>query len=40
MVFDHEFEHDDDIVYFAFSQPYSYSQIMSEIIDKEDEVKP
>ena len=25
LVFDVEFENDDDIVYFAFSQPYSYS---------------
>ena len=40
LVFEFEFENDDDIVYFAFSQPYSYSQIMSEIFDKEDEIKP
>jgi len=40
LVYDHEFEHDDDVVYFAFSQPYSYSQVMSEILDKEDEIKP
>lgn len=25
LVFDVEFEHDQDIVYFAFSTPYSYS---------------
>ena len=24
LVFDVEFENDDDVVYFAFSQPYSY----------------
>lgn len=36
LVFDYEFENDDDIVYFAFSQPYSYSQIVSDFLDKED----
>jgi len=40
MVFDVEFENDEDIVYFAFSQPYSYCQIVSEILDKENELKP
>ena len=40
LVFDIEFENDDDIVYFAFSQPYSYSQVISEILDKEEEIKP
>ena len=40
LVFEVEFENDDDIVYFAFSQPYSYSQVISEILDKEEEMKP
>ena len=35
-----EFEKEDDIVYFAFSQPYSYSSVLSEILDKEEEIKP
>ena len=34
-----KFEHDDDIVYFAFSQPYPYTQIISEIIQAEDTLK-
>lgn len=36
LVFEVEFENDEDIVYFAFSQPYSYSQVVSEIFDKEE----
>ena len=40
LVFDVEFEDDQDIVYFAFSTPYSYSQVVSEILDKEEEIKP
>jgi len=38
--FEVEFEHDEDVVYFAFSQPYSYSQIVSDLLEKEDELKP
>ena len=40
LVFEVDFEFDDDIVYFAFSQPYSYSQVFSEVLDKEEELKP
>lgn len=40
LVFDVEFETDLDIVYFAFSTPYSYSQVVSELLDKEAEIKP
>ncbi len=40
LVFEVEFEHDEDIVYFAFSQPYSYAQIFSEVLEKEEELKP
>lgn len=36
LVFNVKFDHDDDIVYFAFSQPYPYSQIVSEIIQTEE----
>ena len=39
LVFNVKFEHDDDIVYFAFSQPYPYTQIISEIIQAEDTLK-
>ena len=38
--FEVRFEHDDDIVYFAFSQPYPYSQVMAEILEKEETLKP
>lgn len=40
LVFEVEFANDEDIVYFAFSQPYSYCKIVSEILDKENELKP
>jgi hypothetical protein len=32
LVFDFEFEHDQDTVYFAFSQPYTYSQIVRDFL--------
>ena len=39
LVFNVEFEHDDDTVFFAFSQPYPYTQILTEIMQVEDEIK-
>ena len=30
--FDHEFEHDQDTVYFAFSQPFTLSQIVRDVL--------
>ena len=36
LVFEVEFENDEDIVYFAFSEPYSYGKVLSEIFDKEE----
>jgi len=39
-VFDVTFENDNDSVFFAFSQPYPYSQIMYEILDKEAQLRP
>lgn len=39
-MFEVEFENDDDVVYFAFSQPYSYCQIISEVFDNEEKLKP
>jgi hypothetical protein len=38
LVFNVTFEHDDDIVYFAFSQPYPYTQIISEILEREEDL--
>jgi hypothetical protein len=32
--------HDDDTVLFAFSQPYTYTQILKDIFDKEDLLQP
>ena len=40
LVFEVRFDHDDDIVFFAFSQPYTYSQVVAEILEKEDTLKP
>jgi hypothetical protein len=40
LVFEVTFEHDEDMVFFAFSQPYTYGQIVSEILDKEELIKP
>lgn len=40
LVWEMEFEKEDDVVYFAFSQPYSYSLVLSDILDKEEEIKP
>ena len=28
------------MVYFAFSEPYSYCKVLSELLDKEDDLKP
>ena len=38
--FDYEFECDDDTVYFAFSQPYTYTQIMRDCLQIENEALP
>ena len=40
LVFEVRFEHDDDTVFFAFSQPYTYSQTMSEVLEKEEQLRP
>lgn len=40
LVFEVRFDHDDDTVFFAFSQPYTYSQTMSEVLEKEDQLRP
>ena len=40
LVFEVRFEHDDDTVFFAFSQPYTYSQVMADILDKEETLQP
>ena len=40
LCFEVHFEHNDDTVYFAFSQPYTYSQVMAEILEKEETLKP
>ena len=40
LVFEVEFENDEDIVYFAFSEPYSYGKVLSEIFDKEEQIRP
>ena len=38
--FTHEWEYDDDEVYFSFSQPYTYSQILNDIHLKEMFIAP
>ena len=38
--FDVQFEHDDDTVFFAFSQPFTYTQILKEILEREEQIKP
>ena len=40
LVFEVQFEHDDDIVFFAFSQPYTYTQAITEILKKEEQIQP
>ena len=40
LVFEVRFDHDDDDVFFAFSQPYTYSQVVAEILEKEETLKP
>lgn len=35
LVFEFEFEHDHDTVYFAFSQPYTYTQIVRDVLTLE-----
>jgi len=35
LIFEVEFEYDNDTVFFAFSQPYTYTQIMREIFSVE-----
>lgn len=40
LVFEFQFEHDYDTVQFAFSQPYTYTQILKEIFEREDQIKP
>lgn len=40
LVFEVEFEFDDDTVYFAFSQQYTYTQIMREILSIEAQAMP
>ena len=40
LVFEVRFEHDDDTVFFAFSQPYTYSQVMADILEKEETLQP
>jgi hypothetical protein len=35
MAFEVEFEHDDDTVYFAFSIPYTYTQILRDLYQLE-----
>lgn len=38
--FSHEWEHDDDEIYFAFSQPYTYSEILNDLHQKEMQLAP
>ena len=40
LTFEVSFDHDDDSVYFAFSQPYPYSQIAANILEMEHKLKP
>jgi len=40
LVFEVEFQHDNDSVCFAFSHPYTYTQILKDIFEKEAELKP
>jgi len=40
LVFDVEFQYDNDSVCFAFSHPYTYTQILKDIFEKEIELKP
>ena len=35
-----EFEYDNDSVFFAFSHPYTYTQILRDIFEKEIEIRP
>lgn len=38
--FKYEFEHDDDTVYFSFAKPVTYSEILTDIHNKEMEIMP
>lgn len=38
--FEFEFDHDDDTVLFAFSRPYPYSEIIVDMLDKENQIRP
>ena len=40
LVFEVEFEFDDDEVFFAFSQPYTYSQIVRDVLTFENNLQP
>lgn len=40
LIFEVEFEYDNDTVLFAFSQPYTYTQIMREILSLEQQIQP
>ena len=40
MKFTYKFEYDDDSVHFAFSQPYTYSEILYDIHNKEMSLAP
>jgi hypothetical protein len=35
--FSHKFSHDDDTVYFAYSYPYTYSDMMNDIFEIEND---